>query len=76
MDGASMAGLMRAAATFLQMVPLREQKRSDTSEIHIPCAEILDYPRFPWRGMNFDCSRHFMTVDFVKRYIDLLALYK
>jgi hexosaminidase len=76
MDGASPAGLMRAAATFLQMVPVQGKKCSDPEEIHVHCAEILDYPRFPWRGMNLDCSRHFMTVDFVKRYINLLALYK
>ena len=38
-------------------------------------AEITDYPRFSWRGMHLDCSRHFFSVDFVKKYIDLLALH-
>jgi hexosaminidase len=42
----------------------------------IPCAEIEDKPRFGWRGMLLDCCRHFMTVDLVKRYIDLLAYHK
>jgi hexosaminidase len=42
----------------------------------IPCAEIEDRPRFGWRGMLLDCCRHFMTVDLVKRYIDLLAYHK
>jgi hexosaminidase len=37
---------------------------------------IADAPRFPHRGMLLDCCRHFMEVDFVKRYIDLLARYK
>lgn len=37
---------------------------------------ITDAPRFPHRGMLLDCCRHFMEVDFVKRYIDLLARYK
>lgn len=42
----------------------------------IPQLEIVDRPTFEWRGLLLDCSRHFMEKDFVKRYIDLLALYK
>jgi hexosaminidase len=37
---------------------------------------ILDKPEFVWRGLNLDCCRHFMSKDFVKRYIDLLAYHK
>ncbi len=37
---------------------------------------ISDYPRFPYRGMHLDVSRHFFPVSFIKRYIDLLALHK
>ncbi len=37
---------------------------------------INDYPKFEWRGMHLDVSRHFFTTDEVKRYIDLMALYK
>ena len=36
---------------------------------------ITDAPRFSWRGMHLDCSRHFWSVDFVKKFIDLLALH-
>ena len=36
---------------------------------------ITDAPRFSWRGMHLDCSRHFFSVAFVKKYIDLLALH-
>ena len=43
---------------------------------HISCANIVDYPRFEWRGVHLDVSRHFFDVDFVKKYIDVLALYK
>jgi len=43
---------------------------------NIPCRQIKDQPRFLWRSMMLDCSRHFMDKDFVKRYIDLLALHK
>lgn len=37
---------------------------------------IKDFPRFDWRGMHLDVSRHFMPVSFVKKYIDLMAKYK
>ena len=36
---------------------------------------ITDAPRFSWRGMHLDCSRHFFSVAFVKKYIDLLAMH-
>ncbi|PSL44768.1 hexosaminidase [Chitinophaga niastensis] len=39
-------------------------------------ADIADYPRFAYRGMHLDVSRHFFSVDFIKQFIDQLALYK
>ena len=42
----------------------------------LPAVRIHDFPRFGWRGMLLDCCRHFMTVEFIKRYIDLLAFHK
>ena len=42
----------------------------------VPCMEIYDYPRFIWRGMHLDVSRHFFSVDFVKKYIDILSHYR
>jgi len=41
-----------------------------------PCVEISDVPRYRWRGMLLDCGRHFMSKEFIKRYIDLLAYHK
>ncbi|MDB0037904.1 beta-N-acetylhexosaminidase [bacterium] len=38
--------------------------------------ELTDYPAFEWRGLHLDVSRHFYTVDEVKRFIDLMSLYK
>ena len=38
--------------------------------------KIKDYPRFGWRGLMLDVSRHFFNVDEVKAYIDLMAQYK
>ncbi|MGK0187586.1 MAG: hexosaminidase [Verrucomicrobiales bacterium] len=42
----------------------------------LPCLHIEDAPRFPWRGMHLDVSRHFFDGNFVRRYIDLLAQHK
>lgn len=41
-----------------------------------PAVLIEDYPRFTWRGAHLDVCRHFMPKEFVKKYIDLLALQK
>ena len=43
---------------------------------YIPKAFIQDYPKFQWRGLHLDVSRHFFTVKEIKKYIDLMAMYK
>ncbi|MBO5596457.1 MAG: family 20 glycosylhydrolase [Bacteroidales bacterium] len=42
----------------------------------IPCVKITDYPRFRWRGFHLDPCRHFLPVEDVKKYIDILSAYK
>lgn len=42
----------------------------------VPGMQVEDKPRFSWRGMHLDCSRHFFSVDEVKKYLDYLAIYK
>ena len=42
----------------------------------IPAVEITDQPTYGWRGMHLDVSRHFFSVDYLKRFIDRMALYK
>ena len=64
-------GLFRGIHTILQLMPVKAGKN-----ISLPCCEIEDKPSFLWRGLNLDCCRHFMSKDFVKRYIDILAHYK
>ncbi len=64
------AGLYRGSRTLAQLF---EEGRTSTE---LPCMSITDSPRFPWRGMHLDASRHFWTVEFTKKYIDLLARYK
>lgn len=43
--------------------------------VTMPAVTIQDEPRFEYRGMHLDCARHFFSVDFIKRYIDMLALH-
>jgi hexosaminidase len=56
--------------------PQTPNPKPDSYRIQIPQLTITDYPRFEYRGMHLDCSRHFWSVDFVKQYIDYLALHK
>lgn len=65
-------GLFYGIQTLKQLI----QTDKKTREIKIPSVEIYDYPKFKWRGLNLDCCRHFMSKDFIKRYIDLLAFQK
>ena len=70
--GASKGGLIHGIYSLLQLIP----RSSGIDDSKLACASIKDYPKFKWRGMLLDCCRHFMDVDFVKRYIDLLAYHK
>jgi hexosaminidase len=42
----------------------------------VPCVQVYDKPRYSWRGMHLDVSRHFFPVSFIKKYIDLIAMHK
>lgn len=72
------AGLFYAVQTLRQLFPpaLFSAAPAAGVEWTAPCVEIEDYPRFGWRGAMLDVSRHFAPVEFVERYIDLLALHK
>lgn len=62
------AGLQRGLATLRQLLPAKG--------LDLPALEIRDRPRFSWRGMHLDVSRHFFGVAEIKRYLDLMALHK
>lgn len=64
-------GVFYGIQTFLQLLPLEEK-----DEFKIPCLVINDQPKFKWRGMHLDVSRHFFDIEFIKKYIDYLAQYK
>lgn len=64
------------ASCFYAINSLMQLIQGDTSGYYVQKAFVQDYPKFQWRGLHLDVSRHFFTVDEVKRYIDLMALYK
>lgn len=69
-----------AAGVFYGIQTLRKSFASTSAEsllqmFQLPAAIITDAPRFSWRGMHLDCSRHFYSIQFVKKFIDLLALH-
>lgn len=68
-------GLFYAVETIRQLLPVELEVKA-VANIALPAVEIIDNPRFPWRGMHLDVSRHFMPIDFVKKYIDYLAMHK
>ncbi len=71
------AGFFYAIQTLRQLMPANFEKDNfNAGSVALPCLTIVDKPRFSWRGLNLDCCRHFMTKEFVKRYIDLLAYHK
>ena len=69
--GSTPAGVFYGIQTLRKSLPLQEAKAAVT----LPAALITDAPRFSYRGMHLDCARHMFSVDFVKEYIDLLALH-
>jgi len=66
----SASGLFYGAQSLLQLI------QNDQLTLKVPVLTITDYPRFSWRGLHLDVSRHFFPVEFIKRYIDLMAQYK
>ncbi len=70
-------GLFRGIQTLRQLLPADiESGAPQAGPWQVPGVQIVDYPRYEWRGAHLDVARHFLEVDEVKRYIDLLALYK
>lgn len=66
------AGIIYGMQSLIQTLP---QIRTNAA-LTVPCMKIMDYPRFKWRGMHLDVSRHFFSPDVIKEYIDLMAAYK
>jgi hexosaminidase len=71
-------GVFYAMQSIRQLLPIEIEKteKNTNLKLEIPCCEIIDAPRYAWRGLHLDVCRHFFDVDFVKKYIDLMAMHK
>ena len=72
------AGAFYGLQTLLQLLPTEifADHRVRGVRWEVPCCDIEDGPRFAYRGMHLDCCLHFFEMDFLKRYIDIMALHK
>ena len=64
-------GLFRAAQTLRKSLPVVKK----ANKVELPYAEIFDEPRFEYRGVLLDCGRHYFTVEFIKKFLDVMALH-
>src|SRR3984893_8445544 len=67
-------GIARGLSTLIQLVATTPS--ASASGVSVPATQILDAPRYAWRGLSLDLARTFFTLDEIQRVIDLLALYK
>ena len=70
--GASAAGVFYGIQTLRKSLPLCSGK---ATQLSIPAVQITDAPRFAYRGTHLDVSRHFVTTDSIRQFIDMLALH-
>ena len=72
------AGLFYGIQTFRQLLPseIESDRKMNGIAWVVPAVRIKDRPRFPWCGLMLDTGRHFFSLDFIKRFIDLMALHK
>ena len=71
-------GFLYSLQTLKQMMPadIFASGGAPKAKWTLPCCTIIDKPRFAYRGMHMDSSRHFWTVDQVKKYLDVMAMFK
>jgi hexosaminidase len=68
------AGVFYGIQSLLQLMAININEEGKI--LDVPAVIIKDYPRFSWRGMHLDVSRHFEDKEFIKKYLDILAAYK
>ena len=76
-SGKTNIGVFYGIQTLRQLLPAEiENIDNEISELTIPAVEIIDSPRYKYRGMHLDVGRHFFSVAFIKKYLDLIAMHK
>ncbi|MBB4911747.1 beta-N-acetylhexosaminidase [Actinophytocola algeriensis] len=73
-----LAGLRHGVQTIRQLLPAEALGDTPVSGVPwaLPCVDVTDSPRLPWRGAMLDVARHFQPVRYLRRFVDLLALHK
>ncbi|WP_232282977.1 family 20 glycosylhydrolase [Pedobacter sp. BAL39] len=71
----SPVGMFRGIQTLRQLMPAAVE-RAGSSKIVVPAVIIKDHPTYSWRGIHLDVSRHFFSVAYLKKFINILSLYK
>lgn len=74
-QGKDFDGVFNGVMSLSQIILLDQIDKED-QKIEIPGIQIWDEPRFQYRGMHLDVCRHFFSVEFIKKYLDVMALYK
>jgi len=69
------AGMFYAIETLRQLLPANVEDGKGKT-LTVPCVQIADQPAFGWRGMMLDVSRHFFSMQYLRKYADMMALYK
>ncbi|HXH48413.1 MAG TPA: beta-N-acetylhexosaminidase, partial [Terriglobia bacterium] len=71
------AGLFYGVQTLRQMLPADVESGAPIKlPLRLQCLRIQDSPRYAWRGLMLDCSRTFLSMDYLRHTVDLMALYK
>lgn len=71
-------GAFYGVQTFLQLLPaeIESPEKIDYIAWNVPSVSVVDEPRFAYRGLMIDVARHFVSVDFLKKQLDVLAMFK
>ena len=72
----SASGLFYGVQSLLQLLPVPDKASAQSANVSIPCVHIEDQPRFRWRGLMLDVSRHFFTKQEVEQLLDAMAWHK
>ena len=69
-------GMFAAVQTLRQLFPADEHTVVAGKQLKVPTLQIEDHPAYGWRGMHLDVSRHFFSLDYLRKFIDRMAFYK
>ena len=77
LTAATATGMFRGMQTIRQLLPETvERQQTPVANLLLPILTVRDQPAFGWRGMHLDVSRHFFSLEYLRKYIDVMALYK